>query len=418
MYYVLAFFVGIVVGAICLFLYVSQQFGRIRQREREAQAKENRGAESLNEAKLRETRVAQTQADNAMHAQELAQKLGAFERHVISYQELHDENFVLKRDIRNMDVSVNKSRIDQELSAKSQAALDERCTELARRYLAETVKAIGSAIGANNFSACKQKLLDVIKRCREIGFDIPAIQEESLLADLRAEFQSAVKLAFDREEQSRMKAQIREEEQLKREIERELKQIDRERIAIQAALDRALAEADNRHSEEVDRLQMRLADAEERARRAISMAQLTKAGNVYVISNIGSFGENVFKVGMTRRLDPHERVRELGSASVPFPYDVHMMIRCEDAPALENALHRALHHLRINKANPRKEFFKVEIEEIARIAGKHHGEIVYTAEPVALEYRQSLTMSSEDQLFIENVYESVAEEDDGVTAGD
>ena len=87
---------------------------------------------------------------------------------------------------------------------------------------------------------------------------------------------------------------------------------------------------------------MKLAEAQASSERAKSMAQLTKAGHVYILSNIGSFGEGIFKVGMTRRLEPQDRVKELGDASVPFPFDVHAMISCENAPGLENALHKEL----------------------------------------------------------------------------
>src|SRR5262249_14343424 len=156
-------------------------------------------------------------------------------------------------------------------------------------------------------------------------------------------------------------AQIREEQLRQKEIDRELKQLEREREAIKVALEKALAEAAGQHSAEVEQLRARLKEAEERAQRAVSQAQLTRAGHVYVISNIGSFGDGVFKIGMTRRLEPLERVYELGSASVPLPFDVHMMISCDDAPSLENALHRAFFRSRINKSNPRKEFFKTDI---------------------------------------------------------
>jgi hypothetical protein len=162
----------------------------------------------------------------------------------------------------------------------------------------------------------------------------------------------------------------------------------------------------------VELLKAKLADAEERAQRAISQAQLTKAGHVYVISNIGSFGEDVFKIGMTRRLEPQDRIRELGDASVPFPFDVHMMISADDAPSLENALHRELHKLRLNKINPRKEFFKIDIESIRRIVEAHRGEVQYVADAEALEYRQSLEMTDEDQDFIEHVYDELDEEDE------
>jgi hypothetical protein len=147
----------------------------------------------------------------------------------------------------------------------------------------------------------------------------------------------------------------------------------------------------------------------------MSMAQQTKAGHVYIISNIGTMGEGVFKVGMTRRLEPQERVDELGSASVPFPYDVHMMVSCSDAPALENAIHRALHKRRLNRVNPRKEFFRSSIDEICRIVRAHHGEVSYVAEPEALQYRQSLTISEEDADYIETVYDAAEDEGNAVS---
>jgi hypothetical protein len=131
-----------------------------------------------------------------------------------------------------------------------------------------------------------------------------------------------------------------------------------------------------------------------------------------VISNIGSFGEGIFKVGMTRRLEPTERVRELGDASVPFPFDVHMMISCGDAPTLENALHRKLVKQQVNKTNPRKEFFRTDIETIVQIVKENHGDVQYVADAEALQYRQSLTMPEEDQQFIEHVFEELENEDE------
>ena len=149
---------------------------------------------------------------------------------------------------------------------------------------------------------------------------------------------------------------MREELLRQKEIDRELKQIDREKEAIRAALDKAIAEAKDQYSAVVEGLKAGLADAEERSARAISAAQLTKSGHVYVISNIGSFGDGVYKIGMTRRLEPKERVSELSGAAVPFPFDVHMMISSDDAPSLEAALHRQLRRNRVNKTNPRKDF--------------------------------------------------------------
>ena len=110
-----------------------------------------------------------------------------------------------------------------------------------------------------------------------------------------------------------------------------------------------------------------LQEAIERGERAISMAQQTKKGFVYIISNVNSFGENVFKIGLTRRLDPTERIDELSNASVPFPFQIHAIIESEDAPALEAKLHRIFYEQKMNKNNWRKEFFKITIEDIRKV---------------------------------------------------
>lgn len=121
-----------------------------------------------------------------------------------------------------------------------------------------------------------------------------------------------------------------------------------------------------------------------------SLLRDLKQGHVYIISNIGSFGENVFKIGMTRRLEPMDRVKELSGASVPFDFDVHAMISCDDAPALEKTLHDSLEKYRINRINLRKEFFRVKLEKIINEVERHHGQVEYVADPAALQYLQSL----------------------------
>lgn len=350
----------------------------------------------------------------AQRASELDSKLNALEQRIISYDELARENSILKQDLQNLDVDLHKLRLNFESVDEKQRSLDERSNQLCRRYLKETVKLVGDSLTPNNFALNKNRLTDVIARCREVGFNIPPEEEAGYLADLRSKYELVVKAAFEREEQARIKAQIREEEKLRREIEREKDQLERERLAIQAALDQALAEAHDRHSEEVERLTARLAEAESK-QRAISMAEQTRAGNVYVLSNIGSFGKGVFKVGMTRRLEPMDRVRELGDASVPFPFDVHMVISCTDAPALEYAIHHALRKERINRVNPRKEYFRTDIETIVQVVREHRGcDVSYVADSEALEYNQSLALSEEDAEYIESVYEEVEDERDAV----
>lgn len=392
--------VGIVVG--CLAMLVILMPG-----QKKAEELSRRGEEQLTVGKKMQEAAQQKSAELAGRELQVSKR----ESVVISFEEIERENQLLKRDLQNVDVNLNKLRMDVELQEERQRQLEIRSQEVGRRYLSETAKAVMSSVNAHNFAACKERLLTVIERVRSIGFDVPVSEERRLLSELQTEFEMAVRAAVEREEQARIRARIREEAQVERERERELKQAERERLAVQAALDQALAAAAGKHSEEIERLQAKLAEAEEKARRTLSMAEQTKAGNVYVISNIGAFGEGVFKVGMTRRLAPLDRIRELGDASVPFPFDVHMMIACDDAPALENALHRALHVNRLNKVNPRKEFFRADIEAIREVVKQHHGcDVKFVADPEALEYRQSQSMKPEDAEFIEHVFEEAEEE--------
>lgn len=174
----------------------------------------------------------------------------------------------------------------------------------------------------------------------------------------------------EKEEQAKIREQMREEEKAAREAEKARQQAEKEEDKYQELLRKAEAEVlqasekdKTKLNEKIQELLQRIAEIEEK-KRAISQAMLTKTGHVYIISNVGSFGENVYKIGMTRRLEPMDRVKELGDASVPFPFDVHAMIRTSDAPALENALHKHFSVRRLNLENERKEFFRVSIDEI------------------------------------------------------
>jgi hypothetical protein len=394
--YAIAFIVGVIIGAVAVALVVMELRSRLKVALRETQDKDASLARRLQAVE--------------QQAGEIEAERQALAGHKITLEEYSAESAMLKRDLQNIHVELSKLQLDRQLQGEKQDALDKRSEELGARYLQENIKWIGSSLNANNFASAKKKLLTVIERCRGIGYEVSPDHEARLLAELKQEFEKAVRAALEREEQARIKARIREEQQREREVERELKQLERERAAIQAALDRALAEAKDQHSEEVERLRSKLADAEARAERTKSQAELTKSGHVYVISNIGSFGEGVFKIGMTRRLEPLLRIRELGDASVPFPFDVHMMVSSDNAPKLENALHREFHHMRVNRINPRKEYFRVDLETIRDFVVQNHGEVEYVADAEALEYRQSIEMSDDDSDYIEQVYEEASDE--------
>jgi hypothetical protein len=348
--------------------------------------------------------------------QQLRDAIAAFEARKVRYDDIVRENSGLKQDCFNLSVQSKKMERDHAALAQRQDVIEGKANELARRYLRESVSWIGDKLNPNNFSSCKQRLLNVIGACRSIGFGVPEDQERELVQNLQKDYEQAVRDEFARQEQARIKAQIREEEKLAREIDKQIKDAEREKAAIQAALDKALKETQDEHSAEVELLRGRLKEAEEKAQRAILQAQLTKAGHVYVLSNIGSFGDGIYKVGMTRRLEPLDRVYELSSASVPFPYDVHMMISCDDAPSLENALHRELHKQRVNKVNFRKEFFRVDLDSIRKVVESQHGEVEYRAEPEALQYRESMSMPDEDFDFIRHTVESVVGDTDSSLA--
>ena len=202
-----------------------------------------------------------------------------------------------------------------------------------------------------------------------------------------------------REEQRAIKERIRDEQRAKKEIERAIKEAAREEEIANKAIEAIrkqfeLASEAERAKLEAQLVEMsaKLTEAEERGRRAMSMAQQTKQGNVYIISNIGSFGDSVYKIGLTRRLDPTERVRELGNASVPFPFDVHAMIASQDAPALETDLHRRFLERQVNKVNNRKEFFRVNLTEIRRVIDELGIEATWTLEAEATEYKKTLSL--------------------------
>jgi hypothetical protein len=200
----------------------------------------------------------------------------------------------------------------------------------------------------------------------------------------------------DQEQQREAREKMRDEERARKEIEKAKKEADKEKAMYERLLAQATAQADKasdaRKAEfdaKVLELQSRLREAEEMGRRAVSMAQQTKQGTVYVISNIGSFGENVYKIGMTRRLDPRERVNELGDASVPFDFDIHALIKSDDAPALEAELHRTLASTQVNKVNSRKEFFRTPIERIKSCVDSKGLDVTWTIAAEAAQYRET-----------------------------
>ncbi|MBQ1187130.1 MAG: DUF4041 domain-containing protein [Clostridia bacterium] len=212
-----------------------------------------------------------------------------------------------------------------------------------------------------------------------------------------------VKLALDynqkkQEEKERLKelrAQEREEAKVLKEIEEERKRLVKEQTHYENALKALLTQIEKNGElpellEKKAQLENQLGDTAKAIEDVDYREANRKAGYVYIISNIGAFGENVYKIGMTRRLDPQERVDELGDASVPFKFDIHAMIFTEDAPKLEAALHSAFESKKVNKINTRREFFAVSLDEIKEEVRRNFDKTVEWIDiPEAEQYRQS-----------------------------
>ncbi|MUI53030.1 DUF4041 domain-containing protein [Aliivibrio fischeri] len=241
--------------------------------------------------------------------------------------------------------------------------------------------------------------LEKLAATLECGFDIDYI--ELKFEECKLQYQYTLKKQEEIEEQKLIKEQIREEQRAIKEFEKAISDAEKEEKMYRNLLDKAqqeLAKATEQDRSEMEQriiiLEQQLAEAEAKEERAKSMAEQTRKGHVYVISNIGSFGEDVYKIGLTRRLEPMDRVKELGDASVPFPFDVHAMIYTDDAPALETALHREFNSKRVNAVNLRKEFFNTDLVSIQEAVEKIAGiEAEFKMTALAEDYYESLRLS-------------------------
>jgi hypothetical protein len=223
------------------------------------------------------------------------------------------------------------------------------------------------------------------------------------LDELRLTHEFEEKKYQDREEQRRIREQIREEERAQREFDKAQADAEAEEVRYQKVLAKAREEAAlatgaalERLTKQIGGFEAKLDEARQKKERAISRAQLTKSGFVYVISNIGSFGEKVYKIGMTRRLEPMERIVELGGASVPFPFDLHAMLYSDNAPELESALHQLFAQRRLNMVNARREFYRgIELDEIESFVKTKGLSAQFIKDAEAREYRETLAKREE-----------------------
>jgi hypothetical protein len=287
--------------------------------------------------------------------------------------------------------------------------------ERANRFVVDAfngrVDAILTRTRHDNYGTLEQEIRDAFSLVNLNGLVfrdariLPAYLD-SRLAELKWAVVVHALARKQREEQRYLKERLRDEEKARKEFEEKTRQAAKEeelkRKAVEEAEKKfagASAEQKAHYEQELHKLRQDLADA---TQRALTIAQQTKKGHVYIISNIGSFGEGVYKIGQTRRPDPQDRVDELSVASVPFEFDIHALIETENAPALEHKIHKRFLGMQVNKINARKEFFRVGLADIRQEIDKlkEGGDFTiktWTDKAVATEYKESLDIENDPQ---------------------
>lgn len=314
----------------------------------------------------------------------------------------------------------NAARCDTEWAVEGSAAKGRRMIEQQLKLMLMAFNGEADSLIAkvrfDNVLKVEDSIRKAFERINKLGKEKHAYITDAYLdlklKEVRLAYEFQERKQQEVEEQRAIREQMREEERARRELERAQLEAEREAERYAKALEKAQAEAERTTGAkyekmllEIEQLKARLAEATANRERAKSQAELTRSGYVYVISNLGSFGENVYKIGMTRRLDPMDRVVELSDASVPFPFDVHAMIYSEDAPGLENALHRTFHYRRLNLVNLKKEFFRVTLDEITVIAKQHRADVHFTLAAEAAEWRKSEVMRQQPNTNVQSVVE-------------
>lgn len=256
-----------------------------------------------------------------------------------------------------------------------------------------------------------QKYLDIAAEGNKSIFNtlVKFINEIEFLfiRAIEIEYEYYIKKEQQKEEQARLREQMMQEAEERKVLEQQKKQVEKEeekyKVEISKIEESLSTSEDN---EMLQKLRVRLEELKnqldnvEHKKQDIIKRQNGKAGYVYIISNLGSFGEKTFKIGMTRRLNPQDRVDELGDASVPFVFDVHSFIFSDDAVALEKKLHEVLNDKRTNKINLRKEFFNVSIDELEILVQEIEPTAEFNKTMVAEQYRQTLSINEEDKILI------------------
>ena len=324
------------------------------------------------------------------------------------------------RNEQNRIISLQKELIQNEKAAISHTswtvngseaqgrAATKKFIKLILRAFNGEADALITKVKWNNINQIRERLNKSFNTLNALGKSqtVEITQEyfDLKIKEILLEYEFRLKKQQEREEQRALAEELREEEKAKREYEKAQKEAEKEEAYYQKILEKVKKDYQSQigNPEELQNkiaeLEKDLEEARLKKERALSMAQQTKRGNVYIISNIGSFGENVYKIGMTRRLEPLDRVRELGDASVPFKFDVHAMIYSDEARTLEYELHKAFADRALNLFNFRKEFFNVTLEEIEQKVKELGFKAEFSTIPEAEEFNETLAIKEKRKL--------------------
>ena len=300
----------------------------------------------------------------------------------------------------------NKNWVVDNSASKGKKMIADMQKLLLRAFNAECDDAV-EHVRFNNIEASEKKIrssADNISRLGKVmSISITDEYVDLKLQELRLMHEYQVKKEAEKEAAKEARQRQREEAKAQKELEEAKKKLEKEQTHYTNELSRLRAQMEATGStedhaalsEKIAEIEAHLGDIDKQINDVDYRAANQRAGYVYIISNIGAFGENVYKIGMTRRLDPMERVDELGDASVPFNFDVHAMIFTEDAPGLEAALHNAFEDRKLNFINQRREFFRVTLDEIKEVVRKNYDKTVEFVDVAPAEqYRETLAMKA------------------------
>ena len=258
----------------------------------------------------------------------------------------------------------------------------------------------------NNIDTSKKRIESSFNAISKLGaicsVAITETYKNMKIRELYLAYEYQVEKQKEKDALKQLRAEERERAKLEREIAEARKKIEKEQKHFSNALLKINQQIANANAYELPALEAKKAELESQlSNLGESMKKIDyreanqKAGYVYIISNVGAFGEGIYKIGMTRRLEPMDRVDELGDASVPFDFDVHALIFSDNAPALEAALHRAFEDRKLNMVNTRREFFRVSLDEIKAVVKENFDKTVdFIDIPPAEQYRQSELLRS------------------------